>query len=74
MKVGNGRACRAAHREQKEKPGQLSRRLLTILGVVLLLVIARFGGIGLLRYLIPLIVLGAVAWTIHKIGRELHLW
>jgi hypothetical protein len=74
LQVGNGRACRAAHREQKGEPGQLSRRLLTILGVVLLLVIARYGGIGLLRYLIPLVILGAVAWTIHKVGREYHLW
>jgi hypothetical protein len=42
--------------------------------VVLLLVIARYGGIGVLRYLIPLLILGAVTWTIHKLGREYHLW
>jgi hypothetical protein len=74
LKVGNGRACRAAHRESEGEPGQASRRLLTILGVGLLLVIARYGGIGLLRYLVPLAVLGAVAWTIHKMGQEFHWW
>ncbi len=74
LKVGNGRACRAAHRESEREPGQISRRLLTILVVGLLLVLARFGGIGLLRYFIPLAILGAVAWTIHKVGREYHWW
>lgn len=74
LRVGNGRACRAAYREYQGEPGLLSRRLLTILGVILLLVIARYGGIGALRYLVPLAILGAIAWTIHKVGREYHLW
>lgn len=74
LKVGNGRACRAAQRESEGNPGLASRRLLTIFGVGLLLVIARYGGIGLLRYLIPLTILGFVSWTIYKSGRELHLW
>jgi hypothetical protein len=74
VKVGNGRACQTAHRQSKGEPGQLSRRLLIILGVVLLLAIARFGGIGALRYLIPLAILGAIGWTIYKVGREYHLW
>ena len=74
LKVGNGRACKVAHRESEGEPGQASRRLMTILGVGLLLVLARYGGIGLLRYLIPLAVLGAVAWTVHKVGKEFHWW
>jgi hypothetical protein len=74
LKVGHGRACRAAYRRSKGEPGQLSRRLLIILGVVLLLAVARMGGIGALRYLLPLAILGVIAWTIHKVGREHHLW
>ena len=74
VKVGNGRACQAAYRKSQGEPGQLSRRLLTILGVTLLLVIARLGGIGALRYLVPLLVLTAVAWTTHKWGREFQWW
>jgi hypothetical protein len=74
LKVGNGRACRAAYHEYKGEPGLLSRRLWIILGVILLFVIARLGGFGALRYLIPLLILGAIAWTIHRVGREYHLW
>ncbi|MEJ2747332.1 MAG: hypothetical protein P8183_05400 [Anaerolineae bacterium] len=74
LRVGNGRSCRTAYREDNGEPGQLARRSLTILGVVVLLVIARMGGIGALRYLVPLAILGAVAWTIHKVGQEFHLW
>jgi hypothetical protein len=74
LKVGNGRACQAAHRENKGEPRQLSRRLTNVAIVLLLLAIARFGGIGALRYLIPLAVLAAIGWTIHKVGREFQWW
>ncbi len=74
LKVGSSRACQTAYRQSKGEPGQISRRLLIILGVVLLLAVARFGGIGALRFLIPLVIVGAIGWTVYRVGREFNLW
>ena len=60
----------------KEKENRVMEILLSSIRPFQLLVgkVLGLGGIGLLRYLIPLAILGAVAWTIHRLGREYHLW
>ncbi len=74
LQVGNGRSCQTAYRQNKSEGSQYSRRLFMILGVALLLAAARFGGIGALRYLLPLAVIGLIVWTALRLGREYHLW
>lgn len=80
LRVGNGRSCRTAHHQQSNPmnlPGplnQLSRRFWVGAGIVLLILMARWGGIGFLRYLLPLVVLGFVAWTLVRFGKEYHWW
>ncbi len=74
LRVGNGRSCPTAHQQQTDSPGWLSRRLFVGLGIILLIMMARLGGIGFLRYLLPLAVLGLVIWTVLRLGREYHWW
>ncbi|MCP4423541.1 MAG: hypothetical protein GY803_03520 [Chloroflexi bacterium] len=74
LRVGNGRSCQTAHRQQTNPAGWASRRLFIALGVLLLLVIARLGGMGALRYLLPLAIAGLVAWTVMRLGREFEWW
>ncbi len=74
VRVGDGRFCQSAHRRQTGLTGSYSRRLFIALGVLLLLLAARLGGIGALRFLLPLALLGAVVWTIFQLGRAYHWW
>ena len=81
IRVGNGPYCRASQRERAgTPPGEflLSPRVLIILGIVLLLAVARFGGFGalfsLFRLLIPLAVVGIIIYYVVKFGREQEWW
>jgi len=76
LRVGNGRHCRQAHRQfmHANVEGLWSRRVFIALGVILLLVIVRVGGLGALRFLLPLFLMGFVVWTVVRLLRERKWW
>ncbi len=74
LRVGNGRSCQKAHDQETNPTGYYSRRLMIGVGIVFLVVVARLGGIGALRYLLPLAALGLVAWWVIRLGKEFEWW
>lgn len=84
LHIGVVASCRSA---QKQRIGGDSfslpelpafsgrRRILWGVGVViLLLVLLRFGGLMLFRFLLPLLVLGVLVYLVFKYGREQMWW
>ncbi|RMH00302.1 MAG: hypothetical protein D6706_04230 [Chloroflexi bacterium] len=80
LRVGNGRYCFQAQQERQETlvesvPAWLtSHRTLLLIGFIVLLILFRFGGLMLLRLLIPLVLVGFVVYSIWKWGREQSWW
>ncbi|MFQ5419852.1 MAG: hypothetical protein ACE5FD_05560 [Anaerolineae bacterium] len=77
QRVGHGRACAKAARERAgTNPLTFlqSPRVMVLLGIILLLVLIRFGGFGIIRPLIPLAIIGYVVYRIHRYGQERMWW
>lgn len=78
LRVGTTAACRAAQRQRaaEAEAGGLpySRWLLMALGVVVALVLLRFGGGALLRGLLPLLLVGLAAVVVWYIARRNGRW
>ena len=79
-RVGNGPDCQAAQRDREAAPTQfsLSRPVWIAIGILAFLVLLRFGGFSLLfallRYLVPLGLVGLVVFYIARHGREQEWW
>ncbi|MFO7683575.1 MAG: hypothetical protein R6X34_26375 [Chloroflexota bacterium] len=84
LQIGADRECQNAQKkritegtmtlpELSEMSGW-KRLLLIVGGVILFLVLLRFGGLMLFRFLLPLIVLGILGYLIYKFGREQRWW
>jgi hypothetical protein len=50
------------------------RVALIIGGVILFLVLLRFGGLMLFRFLLPIAVIGFLIYLVFKLGREQEWW
>jgi uncharacterized membrane protein len=81
LRIGSGRYCEAAQREKagtKPMDFLLSRRVLIVLGVLLLAAVIRFGGFAafaaLLRILLPLGLVAIIVLFVVRFGREQEWW
>jgi len=77
LRVGVGASCKAAQEKREGKP--ISALLRTglwqfVIGLVLILVIMRFGGFALIRLLFPLLLLGLAIFLIIRYGQEQEWW
>lgn len=84
LHIGTGPNCKAFQRKrmgsgglQIPEIGEISvwrRAALIIGGVIVFLVLLRFGGLMLFRFLLPLIVIGFLIYLVFKLGREQQWW
>lgn len=77
QRVGHGRHCAKAARERAGTSPLTylqSPPMMALIGVILLLVLIRLGGFGALRLLIPLALIGYVAYRVHQYGQERMWW
>ena len=82
--IGTGRDCKSAQRKRMGGDGlqipeiseiSVWRRVAIFIGgIVLLLIMLRFGGLLLLRFLIPLLVIIVLMYFVFKLGREQEWW
>lgn len=82
--IGTGQDCKASQRKRMGGGAlhlpQLSdisiwqRAALIIGGLILFLVLLRFGGLMLFRLLLPLLVIGLLIYLVFKLGREQEWW
>lgn len=80
-RIGSSQYCEAAQRERlgtKPLDFLLSGRVLIVLGVLLILVVARFGGLAalgvILRFLIPIALAAIIVIYVVRFGREQEWW
>lgn len=79
-RVGNGPDCQAAQRDREAAPARitLSRPIWIAIGIIAFFVLLRFGGFSLLfvllRFLVPLALVGLVLYFIARHGREQQWW
>ena len=84
LHIGTGQGCKRAKRDRMGGGGlqlpaisEISvwrRAALIIGGVILFLVLLRFGGLMLFRFLLPLFVIGVLVYLVFKMGREQEWW
>jgi len=74
VRVGDGRYCQPEREQDTTPHNDISRRLFIWLGVGLLLIVARMGGLAALELLLPLVGLGLLGWTVWRMGREFEWW
>ena len=84
LHIGSGRHCKASQRKRMGGGGvQLPeifevsvwrRTALIIGGVLLFLILLRFGGLMLFRFLLPVIVIGFLIYLVFKMGRDQEWW
>jgi len=77
LRVGVGPLCEAAQAKREGKPvsSVLRTRLVQFVGgFILILVVMRFGGFALIRFLFPLILLGLAVFLIVRFGQEQEWW
>ena len=84
LHIGTRRGCKASQRKRMGGGGfqlpeisEISvwrRAALIIGGVILFLVLLRFGGLMLFRFLLPVIVIGFLIYLVFKMGREQEWW
>lgn len=84
LHIGTSSGCKAAQRNRMGGDGfqipeisEISvwrRAALIIGGMILFLVLLRFGGLMLFRFLLPLFVIGFLIYLVFKLGREQQWW
>jgi DNA-directed RNA polymerase subunit RPC12/RpoP len=77
LRIGSGRRCRNAQEERLDDASRrdvLTQRFVIILGIVALLLIARFGGMAALRFIIPLGLAVAILIWMSRYARERGWW
>lgn len=84
LHIGTEPGCKTAQRDRMGGGGlqlpeisEISiwrRAALIIGGVILFLVLLRFGGLMLFRFLLPLFVIGLLVYLVFKMGREQEWW
>ncbi|MCA9961790.1 MAG: hypothetical protein KC443_22275 [Anaerolineales bacterium] len=77
LRVGHGNECQAAQQDrvlEADEEEQLSRRFVIILGIVAFLLVARFGGMAALRFLIPLALAIVILIALTRFAREKGWW
>jgi hypothetical protein len=77
LRVGGKPSCRAAQREREretEQPDPYSRWLLLGLGAVALFLLARFGGVVVIRAAVPVALAGLAVYAIGRYGRHEGWW
>jgi hypothetical protein len=82
--IGTGKMCQEAQRKRmgggwrSELPipefSGWRRALIIIGGLLLLLVLIRFGGLMIFRLLLPLLVIGALIYWLYRLGQEQEWW
>ena len=90
LRVGTGQFCKAAQRERQSHEeaaglpdllddvnqwaGLLSKSLWVLLALIAGVVLLRFGGAVVARYLLPLVVIGAGAYFLVRYGKTQSWW
>jgi hypothetical protein len=85
LRVGDGDYCKAAAREREPEQAfdvgdltdwvnKLSKNLWILLAIIAGGVLLRFGGGIVLRYLLPVILLGVGAYLLLRYGRQQSWW
>jgi predicted RNA-binding Zn-ribbon protein involved in translation (DUF1610 family) len=85
QRIGDGPYCKAAARERDAVPAfdvgeltawvnKLSKNLWILLAIIAGVILMRFGGGIVLRYLLPVIVLGAGAYVLLRYGQKQKWW
>ena len=77
LRVGHRKECRAAQRlrQSQQTPARpYDQWLLVVVAAVTLFLLLRFGGGGLLRFLLPIALLGITLFVLVRIGREREWW
>jgi hypothetical protein len=84
LHIGVGPNCQASQRERMggsglklPEMGEISvwRRVALIVGgIILFLVLLRFGGFMLFRFLLPILVIGFLIYLVFRLGREQQWW
>lgn len=77
LRIGSGSNCREAQERRLSDASQrevLAQRFVIILGIVALLLVARYGGMAALRFIIPLGLAVAILIWISRYARERGWW
>jgi len=90
LRIGSGTHCKAAQRERQKQnepgplsdipvdlnhwAGLLSRSLWVLLALIGGAILLRFGGGVVLRYLLPLIIIGGVGYFLIRYGKTQSWW
>lgn len=85
IRIGTGEYCRAAARQNAPEAGfdmgevadwanKLSKNLWILLAIIGGVLLLRFGGAIVVRYVLPLILLGIAAYVLVRYGRKQSWW
>lgn len=77
LRIGSGSECntaQGARAEESEDDYRLTRRFVIGLGVVAFLLVARYGGLAALRFLIPVALAIVILIALTRFAREKGWW
>ena len=85
LRVGDGTYCKAAAREHADEPAldvgdladwvnKLSKNLWILLAIIAGVILLRFGGAIVMRYLFPIILIAVAAYVLLRYGRTQSWW
>jgi len=77
LRVGHSKGCRAAQSRRQietEPTRNYNRWLLVGVAMLAFLLFLRFGGFTLLRFLLPVALVGIAIFVLLRIGREKEWW
>jgi hypothetical protein len=77
LRIGTRRACRQAQREraaESETIDPYSRWVLLGLGILAALILFRIGGVGVIRFVLPVIIAGGLLFGLTRFGRTQGWW
>jgi len=87
LRVGDGPYCKAAARRRTPEPSfdfnagdltdlanKLSKNLWILLAIIAGVILLRFGGGIVVRYLLPVVLLGGAAYVLLRYGRTHEWW
>ena len=75
LRVGGQRECRlAAKKSPQAARVRFPRWVFIVALIVVFLFLLRFGGFLLIRLLLPLALVGFIAWSLMRFGREQEWW
>lgn len=77
LRVGHRKGCRAAQSRRQLESTPLhnyDRWLLLVVGALFLFALLRFGGGLVIRYLLPILLVGVAVFILLRVGRRQEWW